>query len=204
MKVGLRLRKVGKGVKHKYRTIKQVIHENPREFLRFEIGLMIGIGWFLVLNSLIGLGGFLIGAPLAVVAIFLLLVIRLFGVEELAFRFWSKMIDLEGRVGESENLFQILPAIPDLTAEVIEMINGFSEAFTHLGKAIFANFTILFAILLDIQIDIDWLHVNFVYLIRTLFNIVQFAVMFYIYRKIKTKIKNKIKKEVEEDEQRSR
>ena len=80
---------------------------------------------------------------------------------------------------------------------LIEMLTELTKALTHLGKAIFANFAIMFPILLDININMDWLHVSFAYLVRTFFNIVQFAVMYYILRKIKRKIKNKINLEIE-------
>ena len=193
MKIIVNPKYIGKKLLTKIRTFYGVCKENPKEFLRFEIGMLIGLGMWVIISSVFGIGMFLIALPLGVGTIIFLIIVRVLGIESTALKFWKAVMSMDN----IETTFDIFPAMPNLIAEFVEMMTALTEALAHLGKALFANFAIMFPILLDINIDIDWLHVSFAYLVRTFFNIVQFATMYYVFRKIKRKIKDKINLQVE-------
>lgn len=183
------MKKVVQSMKQKYRTYRLLLKENPRELLKFEIGLLIGFLLMGFLNSLFGIITICTALLLGVLAIVGLFFLNILGLEDSAIRFLSKIEEWN----ESESSFEFLPFTVNTAASIIEFITELTRSLTYLGRAIFGQLTVVFPVLLDIKIDVDWLHVSLPYISRTFFNIVQFAIIYYIYRKTKRRLRRKIK-----------
>lgn len=81
----------------------------------------------------------------------------------------------------------------DITSEeFISLEHVILDSIMYLFSGIFVfgafyidTLTIYFPVLLDIKWETDWFHVSFPYLTRTLINIVQFILLYYLSRHIK-------------------
>jgi len=196
MSIEIDLKKIDDLARNKWESFRQYWKDNHRSLVRFKIGLLIGLIWWGVLNSILGITEFIITLPMGILAIILLFLVKLLGIEDEAYKFWEAFASQVGDVGESTDVFMLFAGLPNIVAYFIELINALTKALTRLGGAIFENFTIMFPVLLDIKIDINWLHVSLPYLFRTVFNIVQFIVLFYCMRKIKRRVKERIRNEI--------
>ncbi|MFX0185803.1 MAG: hypothetical protein ACFE95_22185 [Candidatus Hodarchaeota archaeon] len=196
MSVEIDLKKIKDWISEKWHSFYQFYKENRRAFIRFEIGLIIGLIMWGVINSVFAITAFIFTLSMGILGIILLFFLKVFGVEDEAFKFWGRFADTVGSLENAEHSLDLLPSTTNLVADVMECFNAFIKALTRLGVIIFDNLAITFPILLDIRIDIDWLHVSLPYIFRTLFNLIQFIVLYYFMKKVKNRIRQRVKEEV--------
>ena len=172
------------------------LQDNQKRILRFSVGFVIGLQfWFWIdatLQIITFIGSTLAGISLMIILFFM----KLLGVEEIATKLLTVLLEYVSTMSDVETTFNLLPAIGNTVVDVVELITDIVQILTRFGKAIFRNFVILFPILEDITIDIDWLHISLPQLIRTLFNVLQFFLVYYFYRKIKARLRERIKSEI--------
>lgn len=68
----------------------------------------------------------------------------------------------------------------------------YSTVMYAVGEFLIGIFSVSFPVLLDIKWQTDWININFMYIIRTFLNIVQFLILFYITRRIRKRLKKKV------------
>jgi hypothetical protein len=88
--------------------------------------------------------------------------------------------------------YEVQSAAFDFFLEVIDVT---SAAFTVLTEFIIKISIKWFPVLEELHLDLTWLLVDFSRIFRTVFNIMQFFVIFILTRKLKRKIRNLIKDE---------
>lgn len=178
--------------------IQKIYQRDPKAIkahtITFLLGLLIWlsvlatVGLFSIVTALflgIALGVFLLIAQVAI----------LLGTDN---SLVQDLIDALTRWSDRENSEGELVADPDpdLATDLVTII---LDTFLILGALslvtgkFFFNFMALsFPVLTDIKIETDWLHINFLYLVRTLLNFVQFAILFYLTRRFRRYLKKKI------------
>lgn len=190
-------RKIYYSIVAKFQPTTDRLYRNHKRILRFTVGFIIGMQFWFWINATFAvinfIGATLMGISIAIILFFF----KLLGVEEIAERLIDILLEFVGTMDDVDDGFDLLPAVGDIAASLIEFVTDITRVIARLGKAIFANFVILFPVLTDIEIDIDWLHVSLPYLVRTLFNVAQFFAVYYFYRKIKARLRARITKEIE-------
>ena len=155
----------------------------------FVVGMFVMLSWIILIRTLLE-SLFFIGD------IFLILsngvayfIARLLGIEPERMLNWLDVINnsdapANETMGEGLSIFE-------------DMWLTFANMFFFIPGILYKTFAFSFPILNDIKIDIDWLHVSLSYVVRTFFNLAQFAVMFYVTRNIRFRIKTKVKEKIE-------
>lgn len=152
---------------------------NPNWRLLVLLGLMFNIGF----NLFISLGD-------------------LFNFLSFAFAYWigSLMGFTPEQLERVMRFFELAGTSSDVkqTSEVGGfMVKDYVDSLINMvfipARSLFSFLSFNFPILLDIKWDLDWVHVDFSYWLRTALNLGQFAIMFMLTWRFKSYIRKKIR-----------
>lgn len=158
---------------------------------------LLGFATYLMFNVIFGIVeiilSFFTGISLVMTSLFVLItefILEAGGYEEVT-RFTDVLSSASGIIVEPTP-----ETIPVVTSWFMDIMKSLIGMFSEMGTGFYEIFSINFPMLLDIDLDLEWIHISVSYISRAVIAFLQFVLLFYIMRRLRRLIRNKVKKRI--------